>query len=866
MPLSSADFREFYSLHNDRYRRAFGVSNEQSILGFLYCDAIVEYLGVDRTSTETLRILDVGCGEGLATRELVETLFDRLPQVTLSVTGVDPCETSLKRYRRFLSEKPNIEANNPRIVVSTLEDYVAQVKPESFDVLLCDHSLYCVELSVFQTLLDKMVSPRTLALVALASRDAPVSRLRQSQGRMTALHSEGLRSWLIENGHHYLGSRYHARFNVPDNRAIPVASWLQMMDIEDKGQALQALRLISCESNTRNVQFENIADVLAVFPRMIDGTGSLVSLGGDLLAHEADRMPQSYTHSFVTDVSGRFQSVLRGAVGFCECGVLFVDDQFASKPTLTNAKTHPYIFSCTTRVTRDVDRDTQEELRGRLLFIHELGLFEDFTRDVSLAKLKTAGAPDLENHRQTLIQNSLAASGRAELLDELANPDRRNDVEKELGVLWITGGEHTLCSLLAVLRSGSFRSSWRKVAKAMAFSCEPVKKHENDFMPTKRFLRFVEWLRELFVSVSKELPDAMAAFQKKMKAVGVPECVARIRNMSLRIEGKAFRELCGLIWNAKIDPRAVPEICYFVSAGMKWECPNLLIFPAPRLLAGESYGFVTTIDLDECVGVNCLRNSIHQNTRRLAKQRISALTQIFRQLFIRTELSPKRSDTPVWGSPALMDKFYSLCETAQYGAGFAAAARRVIIDSLMEVMSQIPLGTDTTPLGEKEIRASEVFENVLASMWEILVGDYAEIKQRKCAGDSGQYPDVQLHMHEIGEAGASHGVLERLRKSLGSRVPIDAKNYSKITLGDVRQMAGYLEALDNKALVGVIFCRGKPHLSKAVQSLIRDKRSLHKLEIVVHGSEMLKKLLDSYANGNMAELLDSLGSQPFRRA
>lgn len=134
----------------------------------------IEYQSVilDAVPIQARRVLDVGCGEGLLTRELGERVAD--------VTGIDVDASSIDLARRTTSA-PNVNYVQSDVLV-------APFRPESFDAIVSVAVLHHLEMEDGLTQMVSLLRPGgVLAVVGLA-RSRPVLDLPRDLAAAVGTH------------------------------------------------------------------------------------------------------------------------------------------------------------------------------------------------------------------------------------------------------------------------------------------------------------------------------------------------------------------------------------------------------------------------------------------------------------------------------------------------------------------------------------------------------------------------------------------------------------------------------------------------------------------------------------------------------
>lgn len=190
-PLSRDVFLAFYDRSLPLYRRAFSYSDEKKLQAVFYVEFLEEVLRICSAEQRPLEILDCGCGAGDLTTELLQAISTTHKGISFILVGVDPSTAAHELYYTELNGLDSVVQVD--FVPTTMEEYIASEKHRrgSFDVVLCDHSLYCLERpELINELITSSLKDRGVFLASLASESSPVSLYRKQLSNVRTLHAE----------------------------------------------------------------------------------------------------------------------------------------------------------------------------------------------------------------------------------------------------------------------------------------------------------------------------------------------------------------------------------------------------------------------------------------------------------------------------------------------------------------------------------------------------------------------------------------------------------------------------------------------------------------------------------------------------
>ena len=596
--LAQTQFRSFYDDASDLYEKAFTASNEKEVQTVLYTRALEDHLE-GSNSDRPLRVLDVGCGRGTITRPIIEALGRSWPG-RLELHGLDPSEEALTVYGALgaLDGVDTLRAWN-----MTLEEFTENKDGQDpFDIILCDHSLYCVtSLDVLSALLDAMLSSSGVCLIAMASRFSPVSRYRRCILGVETRYSEDVLRHLMDRRRAVFRQRYHAQFTVTQESKRPVAAWISMEKAVEADRANSVLSGIGAEVEGCYL-FENVCDLFIVPGTERSGDYGLAAAARTILHAQTAQDQDGREELF--QPGSTLLGHLSDAVGFLECGSLVPAGGRVDAGALQGADVLPAAYNgyCATSESRL--SMIENDLRSRLEVLRDTG----FLAEWGLERLELEGLEDFDFTKlfeaySRLIGTCVLTAPDTQLADDLREFwNRAGETERSLGALWLAGGEHTFYAMQAVLEREASGRSWEDVALLNWFSRKGFIE-DGGFTPSKRFIRMVEWLRDLVADSgeSEGLPTSLLDLRESCLSVGLNEDVEELQEEvdEDSVSGETFVALCDHIAQIDVNARAVPRVCYVVSAGMRYESPNLLILPVVGLPGGQSFGFVTCADLED---------------------------------------------------------------------------------------------------------------------------------------------------------------------------------------------------------------------------------------------------------------------------
>ncbi len=154
-------YEEFYK---DNWAEVYGFWHKMITRGERQVDLLEET--IKKTDKNTIRMLDVGCGQG----DEVKEALSRVPYRKLQITANDTSREALERYAR----------NNPaeELVQERLENLPAKLT-KKYDFILFSHCLYSVNLKGLFSKYLGLLSDRGQILIFLDSKESGLKKLQQ---------------------------------------------------------------------------------------------------------------------------------------------------------------------------------------------------------------------------------------------------------------------------------------------------------------------------------------------------------------------------------------------------------------------------------------------------------------------------------------------------------------------------------------------------------------------------------------------------------------------------------------------------------------------------------------------------------------
>lgn len=158
-------------------------SNKQGWFPWIYETGIAPILKARSTSTDTIHILELGCGEGSLWKENLNQLPEHV-QITLS----DISEGMIRDVRRNLG-------NDPRFFYDTFDCHKIPAQSDTYDFVIANHLLfYCEDISQVCTEIKRVLKPDGVFLCSTygSGHMKEITQLVQKYDKRVILAAENL--------------------------------------------------------------------------------------------------------------------------------------------------------------------------------------------------------------------------------------------------------------------------------------------------------------------------------------------------------------------------------------------------------------------------------------------------------------------------------------------------------------------------------------------------------------------------------------------------------------------------------------------------------------------------------------------------